>query len=94
MKAREHQRLELQQLQLMQRRAQLQHRDGSHSSLSSPVSTVNSEGMLGQSTASVLAAKMYEEQMKLPHAMDSDPSHLLDASRISLLKSAATGQPG
>eukprot|EP00262_Sarcandra_glabra_P006462 TRINITY_DN1877_c0_g3_i3.p1 TRINITY_DN1877_c0_g3~~TRINITY_DN1877_c0_g3_i3.p1 ORF type:complete len:755 (-),score=159.15 TRINITY_DN1877_c0_g3_i3:137-2401(-) len=93
-KAREHQQqLQMQQLQLMQRHVQLQRRDGSHSSLSGPINAMNSEGMLGQSTASVLAAKMYEERMKHPHSMDLESSpQLLDPSRMALLKS--TNHPG
>ncbi|XP_068664671.1 transcriptional corepressor LEUNIG_HOMOLOG-like isoform X4 [Aristolochia californica] len=95
-KAREHQQqLQMQQLQIMQQRhAQLQRRDANHPSLSSPINAMNSEGMLGQSTASVLAAKMYEERMKHPHSMDSESSpQLLDASRMALLKTA-TSHPG
>ncbi|KAG9446894.1 hypothetical protein H6P81_013022 [Aristolochia fimbriata] len=95
-KAREHQQqLQMQQLQIMQQRhAQLQRRDGNHPSLSSPINAINSEGMLGQSTASVLAAKMYEERMKHPHSMDSESSpQLLDASRMAFLKTA-TNHPG
>ncbi|KAI3932810.1 hypothetical protein MKX01_031792 [Papaver californicum] len=95
-KAREHQQqLHMQQLQLMQQRhAQLQRRDGNHPSIGGPVNAINSEGMLGQSTASVLAAKMYEERMKHPHSMDSETSpQLIDASRMALLKSA-TNHPG
>ncbi|MCL7049498.1 hypothetical protein MKW94_016769 [Papaver nudicaule] len=95
-KAREHQQqLHMQQLQLMQQRhAQLQRRDGNHPSIGGPVNAINSEGMLGQSTASVLAAKMYEERMKHPQSMDSETSpHLIDASRMALLKSA-TNHPG
>lgn len=85
----------MQQLQLMQQRhAQLQRRDGNHPSIGGPVNALNSEGMLGQSTASVLAAKMYEERMKHPHSMDSETSpQLIDASRMALLKSA-TNHPG
>ncbi|KAI3990832.1 hypothetical protein MKX01_011740 [Papaver californicum] len=95
-RAREHQQqLHMQQLQLMQQRhAQLQRRDGNHPSIGGPVNAINSEGMLGQSTASVLAAKMYEERMKHPHSMDSETSpQLIDASRMALLKSA-TNHPG
>ncbi|XP_043720042.1 transcriptional corepressor LEUNIG_HOMOLOG-like isoform X2 [Telopea speciosissima] len=95
-KAREHQQqMQMQHLQLMQQRhAQLQRRDPNHPSLGGPINAMNSEGMLGQSNASVLAAKLYEERMKHPHSMDSDaPPQLLDASRIALLKSANT-HPG
>ncbi|XP_077229855.1 transcriptional corepressor LEUNIG_HOMOLOG-like isoform X2 [Tasmannia lanceolata] len=78
-KARENQQLQMQQLQLIQQRhAQLQRRDSE----------------MAQSTASVLAAKMYEERMKQTHSMDSESSpQLLDASRVALLK-PATNNPG
>ncbi|KAJ4954306.1 hypothetical protein NE237_011089 [Protea cynaroides] len=95
-KAREHQQqLQMQQLQLMQQRhAQLQRRDPNHPSLGGPMNAMNSEGMLGQPNASVLAAKLYEDRMKHPHSMDSDASpQLLDATRIALLKSTST-HPG
>ncbi|XP_058094747.1 transcriptional corepressor LEUNIG_HOMOLOG-like isoform X2 [Magnolia sinica] len=96
-KAREQQQhqLQMQQLQFMQQRhAQLQRRDANHPSLSGPINAIISEGMLGQSTASVLAAKMYEERMKHPHSMESESSpQLMDASRMALLKSA-TNHPG
>ncbi|KMZ69802.1 putative WD-repeat protein [Zostera marina] len=94
-KAREQQQLQMQQLQLIhQRHPQLQHRvdAANHSSLNSgPLSTITSDGIMGPSTASVLAAKIYEERMKLPHSMDSDSSpQLLDpTNRMALLKSAA-----
>ncbi|PIA40164.1 hypothetical protein AQUCO_02500100v1 [Aquilegia coerulea] len=94
-KSREHQQqLQMQQLQAMQHRhAQLQRRDGNHPSLGGQVNAINSEGMIGQSTATVLAAKMYEERMKHPHSMESEASpQLLDASRMALLKSAANHQ--
>ncbi|KAF6144311.1 hypothetical protein GIB67_024538 [Kingdonia uniflora] len=89
------QQMQMQQLQLMQHRhAQLQRRDGNHTSIGGPISAMNSEGLLGQSTASVLTAKMYEENLKHPHAMDSETStQLIDASRMALLKSASN-HPG
>ncbi|XP_064990279.1 transcriptional corepressor LEUNIG_HOMOLOG isoform X4 [Musa acuminata AAA Group] len=103
-KAREHQQqLQMQQLQLMQQRhAQLQRNNPTHPSLMSPVNAVNSDGILGPSTASVLAAKMYEERMKHPHSMDTETSsQLLDPNRMALPKSATThagqliqGNPG
>uniref|UniRef100_A0A1D1XR09 Transcriptional corepressor LEUNIG n=2 Tax=Anthurium amnicola TaxID=1678845 RepID=A0A1D1XR09_9ARAE len=95
MKAREHhQQLQIQQLQLIQQRqAQLQRRDANHPSLSGPINAINSDGILGPSTASVLAAKLYEERMKHPHLMDSDSSTQFDANRMALLKSV-TNQPG
>nr|CAB3448303.1 unnamed protein product [Digitaria exilis] len=95
-KAREHQQqMQMQQLQLMQQRhAQLQRTNASHPSLNGPINALNSDGILGPSTASVLAAKMYEERLKHPHSMDSEGSQLLDASRMALLKSAATNHAG
>ncbi|KAA8550638.1 hypothetical protein F0562_002322 [Nyssa sinensis] len=95
MKAREHQQqLQMQQLQLMQQRnAQLQRRDPNHPPLGGPINAINSEGMMGQSSASVLAMKMYEERMKHPHSMDSEASPaLIDANRMALLKSATNHQ--
>lgn len=91
-KAKEQQQLHMQQLQLM-RQAQLQRRDANHPSLGGPVNAVGSEGMLGQSNASALAAKMYEERMKHPNAMNSDTSQPLLDARMALLKSA-TNHPG
>jgi hypothetical protein len=85
----------MQQLQLMQQRhAQLQRANPSHPSFNGPINALNSDGILGPSTASVLAAKMYEERLKHPHSMDSEGSQLLDASRMALLKSAATNHAG
>ncbi|XP_057437045.1 transcriptional corepressor LEUNIG_HOMOLOG-like isoform X3 [Lotus japonicus] len=91
-KARE--QLQMQQLQLMQQRnAQLQRRDPNHPALGGSLNAMNSEGMLGQPPASVLAMKMYEERMKHPQSMDSDPSPTLsDANRMALLKSATSHQ--
>ena len=83
-KAKEQQQLQMQQLQLM-RQAQLQR--------SGPVNAIGSEGMLGQSNASALAAKMYEERMKHPNAMNSETSQPLLDARMALLKSA-TNHPG
>nr|XP_009385699.1 PREDICTED: transcriptional corepressor LEUNIG_HOMOLOG [Musa acuminata subsp. malaccensis]XP_009385700.1 PREDICTED: transcriptional corepressor LEUNIG_HOMOLOG [Musa acuminata subsp. malaccensis]XP_009385701.1 PREDICTED: transcriptional corepressor LEUNIG_HOMOLOG [Musa acuminata subsp. malaccensis]XP_009385703.1 PREDICTED: transcriptional corepressor LEUNIG_HOMOLOG [Musa acuminata subsp. malaccensis]XP_009385704.1 PREDICTED: transcriptional corepressor LEUNIG_HOMOLOG [Musa acuminata subsp. mal len=91
-KAREHQQqLQMQQLQLIQQRhAQLQRNNRNLS----PASAVNPDGILGPSTASVLAAKMYEERLKNPHSMDSETSsQLLDPSGMALLKST-TSNPG
>ncbi|KAG6425417.1 hypothetical protein SASPL_115852 [Salvia splendens] len=74
-----------------QRSAQLQRRDPNHQPLGGPM---NSDGMMGQPSASVLAMKMYEERMKHPHPMDSETSPgLIDANRMALLKSAS-GQQG
>lgn len=85
------QQLQMQQLQLMQQRgAQLQRRDPNHPPLGGPM---NSEGMMGQPSASVLAMKMYEESMKHPHPMDSETSQgLIEANRLALLKSASSQQ--
>ncbi|KAL4597350.1 hypothetical protein ACB092_12G225300 [Castanea dentata] len=92
-KARE-QQLQMQQLLMQQRNAQLQRRDPNHAALGGSINAINSEGMMGQSSASVLAMKMYEERMKHPHSMDSETSPpIIDANRIALLKSA-TNQPG
>ncbi|XP_020530984.1 transcriptional corepressor LEUNIG_HOMOLOG isoform X1 [Amborella trichopoda] len=90
MKAREQQQMQMQQFQIMQQRhAQMQRRDANHASLNGPLNGMNSEGVLGQSPASVLAAKVYEERLKHPHSMDSESSpQLLDANRMALLKSA------
>ncbi|GFY99501.1 EamA-like transporter family [Actinidia rufa] len=95
MKVREHQQqLQMQQLQLMQQRnAQLHRRDPNHPPLGGPINAINSEGMIGQPSASVLAMKMYEERMKHPHSMDSETSPaLMDANRMALLKSATNHQ--
>ncbi|KAK9088079.1 hypothetical protein Syun_030473 [Stephania yunnanensis] len=95
-KAREQQQqMQMQQLQIMQQRqAQLQRRDPNHPPIGAPVNAINSEGMIGQNTATVLAAKMYEERMKHPHSMDTEVSpQLIDDSRMALLKSA-TNHPG
>ncbi|XP_045817538.1 transcriptional corepressor LEUNIG_HOMOLOG-like [Trifolium pratense] len=87
----------MQQMQLMQQRnVQLQRRDPNHPALSGlggSLNAINSEGMLGQPPASVLAMKMYEERMKHPHSMDSEASpNLIDANRMALLKSATSHQ--
>ncbi|CAN6460353.1 unnamed protein product [Victoria cruziana] len=91
MKAREHQQqMQMQQLQIMQQRhAQMQRRDANHPPLPGSMNGIGSDRVLGQSTASVLAAKMYEDRMKHPNSMDTDPSpQLLDANRMALLKSS------
>lgn len=87
-KTREQQQLQMQQMQILQQRnAQLQRRDPS------ALNAMNSEGVMGQPSASVLAMKMYEERMKHPHSMDSEASPgLTDANRIALLKSATNAQ--
>ncbi|KAH1097528.1 hypothetical protein J1N35_014449 [Gossypium stocksii] len=86
-KAKEQQQLQMQQLQLM-RQAQLQRRDPNNPSMVGPVNAIGSEGMLGQSNASALAAKMYEERMKQPNAVTSETSQPLLDARMALLKSA------
>lgn len=82
----------MQQLHLM-RQAQLQRRDSAQSSLGGPANAVNSEGMLGQPTASALAAKIYEERLKLSNPMDSQVSQPLLDARLALLKSTSS-HPG
>ncbi|XP_024028884.1 transcriptional corepressor LEUNIG_HOMOLOG [Morus notabilis] len=91
-KAKEQQQMQMQQFQLM-RQAQIQRRDPNHPALGSPLNAISSEGMLGQSTATALAAKMYEERMKHPNPMDSETSQPLLDARMALLKSA-TNHPG
>lgn len=93
LKSRE-QQMQMQQLQLMQQRnAQLQQRDPNHPPPSGPINAINSQGMMGQPSASVLAMKMYEERMKHPHVVDSETSPaLLDANRMALLRSASNHQ--
>ncbi|XP_073040609.1 transcriptional corepressor LEUNIG_HOMOLOG [Primulina eburnea] len=88
------QQLQMHQMQLMQQRnaqAQLQRRDPNHPPLGGPMNSI--DGMIGQPSASVLAMKMYEEQMKHPHSMDSETSAgLIDSNRMALLKSASNQQ--
>ncbi|OMO49383.1 hypothetical protein CCACVL1_31044 [Corchorus capsularis] len=91
-KAKEQQQLQMQQLQLMCQ-AQLHPRDPNHPSLGGPVNAIGSKGVLGQSNESALAAKMYEERMKHPNAINSETSQPLLDSRMALLKSA-TNHPG
>ena len=86
-KAKEQQQLQMQQLQIM-RQAQLQ-RNPTNPPIGDPLNSVGSAGMLGQSTASVLAAKMYEEDMKHPNQIDSETSQPLLDARGALLKSTA-----
>ncbi|XP_018441106.2 transcriptional corepressor LEUNIG_HOMOLOG isoform X2 [Raphanus sativus] len=84
-KARE-QQLQVQQIQMM-RQAQMQRRDPS---LGGPMTAIGSEGMIGQSNASAMAAKMYEERMKQPNQMNTETSQPhMDAARMALLKSGA-----
>ncbi|CAJ1967746.1 unnamed protein product [Sphenostylis stenocarpa] len=90
-KVKEQHQLQMQQLQLI-RQAQLQRRDSNHPPLGGPVNTITTEGVLGQSTASALAAKMYEERMKHSNPMDTETSQPLLDARMALLKS--TNHPG
>ncbi|XP_027187228.1 transcriptional corepressor LEUNIG_HOMOLOG-like isoform X2 [Cicer arietinum] len=85
------QQLQMQQLQLM-RHAQLQRRDSNHPPLGSPLNVISTEGVLGQSTASALAAKMYEDRMKHSNSMDTETSQPLLDARMALMKS--TNHPG
>lgn len=78
----------MQQLHLF-RQAQLQRSNSAQSSLGGPANSVNSEGMLGQPTASALAAKMYEERLKLSSPMDSQVSQPLLDARLALLKTSS-----
>ncbi|KAK1308329.1 Transcriptional corepressor LEUNIG [Acorus calamus] len=92
-KAREQrQQLQMQQqLQFVQQHGQIQKRDGSYQSLGG---AIDSDGILGgPSPASVLAAKLYDGRVKYPQSLDSNLSPQLDASRMSLLKSA-NNHPG
>ncbi|PWA68707.1 transcriptional corepressor [Artemisia annua] len=94
MKAKEHQQqMQMQQLHLMQQRnAHLQRRDPNHPPLSGSVNSINTDGMMGKPSASTLGVKI-EEPMKQSHSMVSDTSPtLLDANRMTLLKSAANHQ--
>ncbi|KAJ8755379.1 hypothetical protein K2173_019177 [Erythroxylum novogranatense] len=91
-KAKEQQQLQMQQLQLM-RQAQLQRGGANTPPLGGPVNSLSSDGMLGQSNASAMAAKIYEERMKHPNPVDSDTSQPLLDARMAILKSA-TNHPG
>ncbi|GJR33254.1 transcriptional corepressor LEUNIG_homolog isoform X1 [Tanacetum coccineum] len=94
MKAKEHQQqMQMQQLHLMQQRnVHLQRRDPNHSPLGGSVNSINTDGMMGKPSASTLGVKI-EEPMKQSHSMVSDTSQtLLDANRMTLLKSAANHQ--
>nr|CAD1836107.1 unnamed protein product [Ananas comosus var. bracteatus] len=92
LKTREQQQLQMQQLQLMnQRHPQIHRRDVNHPAINGVINSINSDAILASPTASVLAAKIYEERMKHPNSMDSEASsQILDASRLNLLKSAAS----
>ena len=69
----------------MMRQAQMQQRRDP--SLGGPMNAIGSEGMIGQSNASAIAAKMYEERMKQPNQMNSDTSQPHMDARMALLKS-------
>ncbi|GKU86083.1 hypothetical protein SLEP1_g654 [Rubroshorea leprosula] len=87
------QQVQMQQLQLMQHRNALQRRDANHPALGGSINAMNSEGMIGQPSASVLAMKMYEDRMKHPHSVDSETSSaLIDANRMALLKTPVNHQ--
>ncbi|KAE8685487.1 transcriptional corepressor LEUNIG-like isoform X7 [Hibiscus syriacus] len=80
----------MQQLQL---NVHLQRRDPSHHALGGSVNTIDSEGMIGQPSPSVLATKMYEERVKHLHSADSETSSaLIDANRMALYKTQANNQ--
>lgn len=74
-----------------QRHPQIHRRDVNHPAINGVINSINSDAILASPTASVLAAKIYEERMKHPNSMDSEASsQILDASRLNLLKSAAS----
>ncbi|KAJ4833166.1 hypothetical protein Tsubulata_044256 [Turnera subulata] len=91
LKAKEHQ-MQMQQLQLL-RQAQLQRGSPNNPTISGPGNAISSEGMLGQSNATALAAKLYGESMKISNPMDSETSQPQLEARMALLKSA-TNHPG
>ncbi|KAG8658437.1 transcriptional corepressor LEUNIG_HOMOLOG isoform X1 [Manihot esculenta] len=91
-KVKEQQQLQMQQLQLM-RQAQLQRGGPNNPPLGGPVNAIGSEGIMGQSNASAMAAKMYEERMKHSNPMDSETSQPLLDARMPLLKQS-TNHPG
>ncbi|KAM0866812.1 hypothetical protein ACQ4PT_042391 [Festuca glaucescens] len=94
-----------QQQQLHQQQQQQQRRESSHllNGASSGLSA-NNPLMRQNSTANVMATKMYEETLKLPSRRDSleeasmkqrygeNAGQLLDSNETSLLKAAASGQ--
>ncbi|KAJ6703082.1 TRANSCRIPTIONAL REGULATOR OF FILAMENTOUS GROWTH FLO8 [Salix viminalis] len=91
-KAKEQQQLQMQHFQLMHH-AQLQRGGTNNPTMGGPVNAVGSEGMLRQSNASVLAAKMYEERMKHSNQMESETSQPLLDARMALLKTTSN-HPG
>ncbi|KAI4369457.1 hypothetical protein MLD38_017894 [Melastoma candidum] len=82
------QRLQMQELQLI-RQGQMPRRDPAQPTIGGPTNAANSEGILGQPTASALAAKLYEDRMKI----DGQASQPLLDGRLSLLKSSSN-HPG
>lgn len=88
MKGKEQQQLQIQQMQMI-RQAQLQQRGSSNPNLSGAVNVIGSEnGILGQSNASAMATKMYEECMKHSNPMDVTSQPILDA-QMPMLKPTA-----
>ncbi|OIW01395.1 hypothetical protein TanjilG_02551 [Lupinus angustifolius] len=83
---------QLQMQQILMRQAQMQRRDSNHPPVGGPVSAITTEGVLGQSTATALAAKMYEDRMKHSNPMETETSQPLVDARMALLKS--TNHPG
>uniref|UniRef100_A0ACD5VLT8 Uncharacterized protein n=1 Tax=Avena sativa TaxID=4498 RepID=A0ACD5VLT8_AVESA len=101
----QHQQQQHQQHQ--QQQQQQQRRESSHLNGTSSGLSANNPLMRQNSTANVMATKMYEERLKLPSQRDSleeasmkqrygeNVGQLLDSNETSLLKAAASGQsPG
>ncbi|CAN6834333.1 unnamed protein product [Brassica oleracea] len=84
------QQIQMQQMQML-RQAQMQRGNSNHPSLGgpNPMNGIGSEAMLGQSNASQVAAKIYEERMKQPNAMNTETSQPHMDARMALLKSGA-----
>ncbi|KAL0774814.1 hypothetical protein Bca101_039966 [Brassica carinata] len=88
------QQLQMQQMQMI-RQAQMQRGNSNHPSLGgpNPMNGIGSEAMLeamlGQSNASQVAAKIYEECMKQPNQMNTETSQPHMDARMALLKSGA-----
>ncbi|XP_020259884.1 transcriptional corepressor LEUNIG_HOMOLOG-like isoform X2 [Asparagus officinalis] len=79
----------MQQYQLMQRQASLQRRDANHPALGG-AGDGNSDGILGSSVPSSMAAKAYGEQLKNSNSIDSEALKA-PATHPGLL---VQGQPG
>ncbi|KAM3330975.1 hypothetical protein ACQJBY_027210 [Aegilops geniculata] len=102
----QHQQQQHQHQQQQQQQQQQQRRDDSYllNGTSSGLSGNNPLMRQNQSTANVMATKMYEERLKLPSQRDSledasmkqrygeNAGQLLDPNETSLLKAAASGQ--